>query len=190
MALNHNLTADRVSSPMDKITAIVSLKDKASTEVKVMVNLKAMAAKATEIRDMAIKVLLKAMGSPRVMDSLKVMATRAMETQATATKVLLRAMGNLRFMGSLRATDSPRATGSPKDMVTKATTTRDTEARAMEAKAMTLKVTATKAMVPKAHPREAMTDHQAMVAHKVESNLTTMTTLMMLLHNISKDSRQ
>lgn len=153
MALNHNLTADRVSSPMDKITAIVSLKDKASTEVKVMVNLKAMAAKATEIRDMAIKVLLKAMGSPR-------------------------------FMGSLRATDSP------KDMVTKATTTRDTEARAMEAKAMTLKVTATKAMVPKAHPREAMTDHQAMVAHKVESNLTTMTTLMMLLHNISKDSRQ
>jgi hypothetical protein len=80
-------------------------------------------------------------------------------------------------------------------MVTKATTTRDTEARAMEArameaKAMTLKVTATKAMVPKAHPREAMTDHQAMVAHKVESNLTTMTTLMMLLHNISKDSRQ
>lgn len=155
MILNHNITADRVSSPMDKITAIVSLslKDKASMEVKVMDNLKAMAIRATKVRDMATKALLKAMAS------LRAMATRAMETQATVTKVLLRAMDNLRVMGSLKAT------GSPKDMVTKAT-------------------------VPKAHLKEVMTDHQAVAVHKGESNLTAMTPLMILLPNIFRGSRQ
>lgn len=177
MVLNHNLTADRVSSPMDKITAIVSLslKDKASMEVKVMDNPKAMAIRATEVRDMATRALPKAMGSPKAMDSLRVMATRAMETQATATKVLLRATDNLRVTGSLKAMDSPKATGSPKDMVTKATTTR---------------VMAIKATVPKAHLKEVMTDHQAVAVHKGESNLTAMTPLMILLPNIFRGSRQ
>jgi hypothetical protein len=85
---------------MDKITAIVSLKDKASTEVKVMDNLKAMAVRATEIRDMATKVLLKATDSLRVMDSLKTtgnpkatgspkdMVTKAMTTRDTEVRVM------------------------------------------------------------------------------------------------------
>lgn len=177
MTLNHNLTADRVSSPMDKITAIVSLslKDKASMEVKPMDILKAMEIRATEVRDMATKALLKAMGSPRDIANLRAMATRAMETQATVTKVLLRAMGNLRVTGSLKATDSLKATGSPKDMVTKATTT-----RAM----------AIKAMVPKVHLKEVMIDHRAEVVHKGESNLTATTPLMILLPNIFRGSRQ
>ncbi|KAI1015033.1 hypothetical protein LB503_003838 [Fusarium chuoi] len=153
----------------------LSLKDKASMEVKAMDNLKAMEIRATEVRDMVTKALLKAMGSPRDIASLRAMATRAMETQATETKVLLRAMGNLRVTGSLKATDSLKAMGSPKELVTKATTTR---------------VTAIKAMVPKVHLKEVMIDHRAEVVHKGESNLTAMTPLMILLPNIFRGSRQ
>jgi hypothetical protein len=45
-------------------------------------------------------------------------------------------------------------------------------------------------MVPKAQLKEAMTGHQAMVVHKEESHLIRMTSLMILLPNISKGSRQ
>lgn len=74
MILNHNLTADRVNSPMGMITAIVSLKDKASMEAKVMANLKAMAVKATD--------------SPKAMDRPKDMVTKATTTRAMEAKAM------------------------------------------------------------------------------------------------------